>query len=43
MLLFTTMEAVEGITQIKNGSKISLSEQQLVDCVEGNHDCNGVS
>ncbi|KAL4599375.1 hypothetical protein ACB092_11G122300 [Castanea dentata] len=32
---------VEGVTQINSGNKISLSEQQLVDCVEGNDGCNG--
>nr|POE52678.1 senescence-specific cysteine protease sag12 [Quercus suber] len=38
---FSAVAAVEGVTQIKNGNKISLSEQQLVDCVEGNHGCGG--
>ncbi|KAL4599377.1 hypothetical protein ACB092_11G122500 [Castanea dentata] len=38
---FSAVAAVEGVTQIKNGNKISLSEQQLVDCVEGSHGCNG--
>ena len=38
---FSAVAAVEGVTQIKNGNKISLSEQQLVDSVEGSHGCNG--
>uniref|UniRef100_A0A7N2LH65 Uncharacterized protein n=1 Tax=Quercus lobata TaxID=97700 RepID=A0A7N2LH65_QUELO len=38
---FSAVAAVEGVTQIKNGNKISLSEQQLVDCVEGSNGCNG--
>ncbi|XP_030962307.1 zingipain-2-like [Quercus lobata] len=37
---FSAVAAVEGVTQIKNGNKISLSEQQLVDCVESNNGCN---
>ncbi|KAH6781071.1 Granulin repeat cysteine protease family protein [Perilla frutescens var. hirtella] len=39
---FSTIAAVEGINQIKTGSLISLSEQELVDCDKSyNQGCNG--
>ncbi|KAJ4955898.1 hypothetical protein NE237_012681 [Protea cynaroides] len=38
---FTTVAAVEGITQLKTGQLVSLSEQELVDCVSTNSGCNG--
>ncbi|XP_062017329.1 zingipain-2-like [Rosa rugosa] len=38
---FTVAAAVEGLTKIKTGQLISLSEQQLVDCDHQNYGCNG--
>lgn len=38
---FSTVAAVEGITQIKNGQLISLSEQQLLDYDQNNRGCDG--
>ncbi|KAJ4957328.1 hypothetical protein NE237_014111 [Protea cynaroides] len=38
---FSAVAAVEGITQIKTGQQVSLSEQELVDCVSTNSGCNG--
>ncbi|XVF27513.1 hypothetical protein REPUB_Repub14bG0114100 [Reevesia pubescens] len=39
---FSTVAAMEGITQIKTGKLISMSEQQLLDCsTNGNRGCGG--
>ncbi|XP_031131405.1 ervatamin-B-like [Ipomoea triloba] len=38
---FSTVAAVEGITQIKTGRLVPLSEQQLMDCDETNNGCGG--
>nr|DAD25470.1 TPA_asm: hypothetical protein HUJ06_026934 [Nelumbo nucifera] len=38
---FSAVAAIEGIIQIKKGQRISLSEQQLVDCNTENNGCNG--
>lgn len=38
---FSTIAAVESITQIKTGNLPELSEQQLVDCTSRNNGCNG--
>ncbi|XVF25663.1 hypothetical protein REPUB_Repub13aG0232900 [Reevesia pubescens] len=40
---FSSVAAMEGITQIKTGKLISMSEQQLLDCSTngGNRGCNG--
>ncbi|XP_061364483.1 zingipain-2-like [Gastrolobium bilobum] len=39
---FSTVASTEGIHQITTGELVSLSEQELVDCVKGNSDgCNG--
>ncbi|KMT04502.1 hypothetical protein BVRB_8g181680 [Beta vulgaris subsp. vulgaris] len=38
---FSTVAAVEGLNQINTGQLISLSEQELVDCVQNSNGCNG--
>ncbi|XP_062094381.1 ervatamin-B-like [Humulus lupulus] len=37
---FSAVAAVEAITQIRTGKLVSLSEQQLLDCVSKNDGCN---
>ncbi|KAG6555152.1 hypothetical protein Mapa_003190 [Marchantia paleacea] len=38
---FSSTGAVEGINKITTGSLVSLSEQELLDCVAGNSGCDG--
>ncbi|XVF79009.1 hypothetical protein PTKIN_Ptkin14bG0184700 [Pterospermum kingtungense] len=38
---FKTVAATEGITQIKSGNLVSLSEQQLLDCTGDGYNCDG--
>lgn len=38
---FSAVAAIESINQIKSGKLVSLSEQQLIDCVSKNHGCSG--
>ncbi|KAL9241158.1 hypothetical protein vseg_015300 [Gypsophila vaccaria] len=38
---FSTIVSVEGINQIKTKNLLSLSEQELVDCVPDNNGCDG--
>ncbi|KMT04501.1 hypothetical protein BVRB_8g181670 [Beta vulgaris subsp. vulgaris] len=40
---FSTVAAVEGLNQINTGQLISLSEQELVDCVQDSNGCYGGS
>ncbi|KAL6888196.1 hypothetical protein ACP4OV_009222 [Aristida adscensionis] len=38
---FSAVATVESIHQIKTGQLLSLSEQQLLDCIRDDHDCTG--
>lgn len=40
---FAAVAALEGLNKIKGGQLISLSEQELLDCVQPNNGCGGVN